>query len=117
MPSDAVRLRGDTPPGRGRGPSDRSPSDTPLPSPSAPGHPIVGDVRYGGAGHHADGRPVAGHRLHARRLSFTHPMLHDPAADPVTIVAPPPDWARPYLPADASVVAAATPLPPALESH
>ncbi len=37
---------------------------------AAIGHPLCGDIQYGGAAHHGLGRQF----LHARRLSFTHPV-------------------------------------------
>lgn len=51
------------------------------------GHPLVGDVRYGGPAMLA-GQAVAAHRLHAWRLSLPHPLR----ATPLVITAAVPTW-------------------------
>lgn len=65
---------------------------------AAAGYPIVGDDRYdprfgarGAGGDTIPGTAVPRLHLHAAAVSFTHPLT----AKPVTIEAPPPEWAGP----------------------
>ncbi len=55
------------------------------------GHPLVGDVRYGGPAV-LDGQAVAAYRLHAWRVSLPHPLR----ATPLIISAPLPPWVREF---------------------
>lgn len=55
------------------------------------GHPLVGDVRYGGPAV-LDGQAVEAHRLHAWRMSLPHPLR----ATPLVIRAPLPVWVREF---------------------
>ncbi len=56
------------------------------------GHPVLGDAMYGGTaafGEQHEERRLRAIALHARQLSFQHPMTKEP----VIVVAPPPvDW-------------------------
>jgi 23S rRNA pseudouridine1911/1915/1917 synthase len=53
------------------------------------GHPLLGDVKYGGPAEWR-GRALAHHLLHAERLLLSHPRT----GAPLEIVAPAPEWTR-----------------------
>jgi 23S rRNA pseudouridine1911/1915/1917 synthase len=55
---------------------------------AARGHPIVGDVLYGAAADPIPGAPAGVIALHARSLTFLHPIRYEP----ITVEAPLPDW-------------------------
>ena len=53
------------------------------------GHPLVGDVKYGGPATWR-GEPIPYHLLHAERLALPHPRTRER----LELVAPAPEWAR-----------------------